>query len=65
MYYGAEVWHLPGLAMAHQKSLKYASANALKLCVTGINAFTTHTEIYNLSHNVPFQLMSNYTDTHC
>jgi hypothetical protein len=49
LYYGSEVWHLPDLPESLKKSLKKCSANALKICLNGINQFTTHTEIHNLA----------------
>ena len=45
----AEIWHIPGLTLAQNKSLKFTSANALRLCVPGITIINTHTEIHNLS----------------
>ena len=41
LYYGAEIWHLPGLALTQLKSLKFASANALKACIPGITNLNT------------------------
>ena len=49
LYYGAEVWHHQGLTRIIKKKLKYASANALKLCAPGITQFSTHTEIHRLA----------------
>ena len=43
LYYGAEIWHLPGLALTQLKSLKFASSNALKACIPGITNLNTHT----------------------
>ena len=48
LYYGAEVWHLPGLALKLKKSIKLASANACKNCIPRENShLLTHTEIHN------------------
>ena len=49
LYYGSEVWHIPGLTRILQKKIKLASANALKLCAPGITQFSTHTEIHQLA----------------
>jgi hypothetical protein len=46
LYYGAEVWHLPNLSHPLKKSLKKASANALRMCTNAVNIFSTHTEIH-------------------
>ena len=48
LYYGAEIWHLPGLSLMLHKSIKFASANASKLCLNGPDLhLATHTEIHN------------------
>ena len=50
LYYGAEIWHLPGLALKLRKSIKLASANACKNCIARENShLLTHTEIHNLA----------------
>ena len=49
LYYGAEIWHIPGLSRSLQNSLKLASANALKLCIPRTESFLTHTEIHKLA----------------
>ena len=49
LYYGAEIWHFPGLARDLHKKLKYASANALKLCTPGLTVLNTHTEIHRMA----------------
>ena len=49
LYYGAEVWHFPGLSRILHKKLKYASANALKLCTPGVTVYSTHTEIHQMA----------------
>ena len=41
--------NIPGLARTLHKKLKYASANALKLCAPGATIYSTHTEIHNLA----------------
>ena len=37
------MWHHQGLTRIIKKKLKYASANALKMCAPGITQFSTHT----------------------
>ena len=49
LYYGAEVWHIPGLTRILQKKIKLASANALRLCAPGISTYSTHTEIHQIA----------------
>ena len=49
LYYGSEVWHFQGLARTMHKKLKYASANALKICTPGVTALSTHTEIHRMA----------------
>ena len=50
LYYAAEVWHLPELTLNLKKSIKFASANALKLCLSRTNLhLATHTEIHRLA----------------
>ena len=47
LYYGAEIWHIPGLSLALNKNIKFASANAAKLYLSGPNLhLATHTEIH-------------------
>ena len=49
LYYGAEIWHFNGLSRAIHKKIKFASAQALKLCTPGVTTFSTHTEIHRLA----------------
>ena len=50
LYYGSEIWHLPGLTLKLKKSIKLASANACKTCIPRENShLLTHTEIHNLA----------------
>ena len=35
LYYGSEIWHILNLTLTQSKSLKFALANALKLCMNG------------------------------
>ena len=50
LYYGSEIWHLPGLGLKLKKSIKLASANACKTCVPWENShLLTHTEIHTLA----------------
>ena len=60
LYYGAEIWHLPGLTRDLQKKLKYASANALKLCTPGLTAMNTHTEIHKMADRALPEMMCLY-----
>ena len=46
LYYGAEIWHTTGLNREIQKSLKFTSANVLKICRERSDSFMTHTEIH-------------------
>ena len=47
LYYGAEIWHIPGLQLKLKKNIKLASANACKLCIPRGNVhLMTHTEIH-------------------
>jgi hypothetical protein len=50
LYYGAKVWHLPNLSLPLKKSLKKASANALRMCTNAVNIFSTHTEIHKATN---------------
>ena len=48
LYYGSEIWHLPGLALNLKSKIKLASANACKLCISRDNViWLSHTEIHN------------------
>ena len=50
LYYGSEIWHLPGLTLKLKKNIKMASANACKQCIPRDNAqLLTHTEIHTLA----------------
>jgi hypothetical protein len=60
LFYGSEVWHLPDLSFLQKKKLKKASANALKLCLTNISPFETHTNIHNLAKRSPPENYSKY-----
>ena len=60
LYYAAEVWHFQGLARILHKKLKYASANALKLCTPGVTAFITHTEIHRMVERALLEKMCLY-----
>ena len=52
LYYSAEICHIPVLTLTLNKSLKFASANALKLCLPRITIMNTHTEIHYLAKRV-------------
>ena len=58
--YGAEIWHHPGLARILHKKLKFASANALRLCAPGITAYSTHMEIHQLAERALPEKMCLY-----
>ena len=48
LYYGSEIWHLPGLTLKLKKNIELASANACKLCLPRENVhLLTHTEIHS------------------
>ena len=49
LYNGAEIWHIPGLSLALNKSIKFASANARRTCLPGMSIMNTHTEIHNMA----------------
>ena len=60
LYYGAEVWHFSGLSRGIHKKLKFACANALKLCTPGVTAFSTHSEINKMAERAMPAKMSQY-----
>ena len=60
LYYGAEVWHFDGLSRVLHKKLKYASANALKLCTPGVTIFNTHSEIHKMADRATQIKMCQY-----
>jgi hypothetical protein len=60
IYYGAEIWHLPDLSGPLKKAIKKSSANALKICITDFNQFTTHTEIHLKAERSPPQNLCLY-----
>jgi hypothetical protein len=47
LYYGAEVWLIPSLKLQLKKNLKFASANALRVCLPHREIFNTHTQTGN------------------
>ena len=50
LYYGSEIWHLPGLTLKLRKNIKLASANACKVCLQRENVhLLSHTEIHTLA----------------
>ena len=58
LYYGSEVWHLPGRSLDQNKKLKYVSANALRACDRSLTLFDNHTHIHNVSNRaLPDQMM--------
>ena len=60
LYYGSEIWHTFGLKLELQKNLKYASANALKLCIPRSDSYMTHTEIHRLARRALPDQMCKY-----
>ena len=59
LYYGSEVWHLPGRSMAQNKKLKFASANAVRSCDRSMTIYNTHTEIHiNAKRALPDQMIN-------
>ena len=60
LYYADEIWHIPGLSRQLKKNLKFASANALKICVPNLTVFHTHTQIHNLAGRALPEQMCNY-----
>ena len=60
LYYGSEIWHTTGLNRGIQKSLKFASANALKICITRSDSFMTHTEIHKQARRAMPTQMCQY-----
>ena len=58
LYYGSEEWHLPSRTEAQNKQLKFASANALRIC-DKFTIFNTHTEIHQATKRaMPDQYMN-------
>ena len=58
LYYGSEVWHLPGRTETQNKMLKFASANALRIITNEITIFHTHTEIHKMTNRaLPDQII--------
>ena len=60
LYYGSEIWHLPGRSMTQNKKLKLASANALRSCDKNITLFHTHTQIHAIANRALPDQMLNY-----
>ena len=58
LYYGSEIWHIPGRTLTQNKKLKLASANALRSCNKTLTIYHTHTEIHLLSKRaLPDQML--------
>ena len=60
LYYGSEVWHIPGRTAAQNKKLKLASANAIRSCDRTLTIFHTHTQIHSISNRALPDQMLNY-----
>ena len=59
LYYGSEVWHLPGRTQSQNKKLKYASATAIRSCDNSLTIFNTHTQIHKSADRaLPDQMLS-------
>ena len=59
LYYGSEVWHLPGRSQSQSKKLKLASANAIRSCNKSLTIFNTHTQIRNSANRpMPDQMLT-------
>ena len=58
LYYGSEVWHLPGRSLTQNKKLKFASVNTIRSCDRSISIFETHTHIHkSASQALPDQMI--------
>ena len=60
LYYGSEVWHLPGRTANQNKMIKYASANALRTITNEITIFHTHTQIHTMTNRAMPDQMIKY-----
>ena len=60
LYYGSEIWHIPGRTSAQNKKLKLASANAIRSCDKSLTMFHTHTQIHAISGRALPDQMLNY-----
>ena len=60
LYYGSEVWHLPGRSIMQNKKLKLASANAIRSCNRNLMIFHTHTQIHTIAQRALPDQMLNY-----
>ena len=59
LYYGSEVWHIPGRTVAQNKKLKLASANAIRSCDKTLTIFHSHTQIHSQANRaLPDQILS-------
>ena len=59
LYYGSEVWHIPGRTMTQNKKLKLASANAIRSCDKSLTIFHTHTQIHSKAKRaLPDQILN-------
>ena len=60
LYYGSEIWHIPGRSMTQNKKLKLASANAIRSCDKSMTIFHTHTQIHSIANRALPDQMLNY-----
>ena len=60
LYYGSEVWHLPGRTATHNNMIMLTSANALRIISNEITIYHTHTEIHRLSERALPEKMCLY-----
>ena len=59
LYYGSEIWHLPGRSISQNKKLKFASANALRSLDRNMTIYNTHTQIHsNAKRALPDQMLN-------
>ena len=58
LYYGSEVWHIPGRSTSQNKQLKLASANAIRSCNKNLTIYHTHTQIHSIADRaLPDQML--------
>ena len=60
LYYGSEIWHLPGRSILQNKKLKFASANGLRSLDRSMTIYNNHTQIHNNSKRALPDQVINY-----
>ena len=59
LYYGSEVWYIPGPSQSQNKKLKLALANAIRSCDKRLTIFHTHTQIHSAANRaLPDQMLN-------